>query len=57
LLTKTLIEQTEIILQTLPNLLETFVDERSADAENSQANQNAQLARSHRPQTVFKTQS
>jgi len=41
LLTETLIEQTEIILQTLPNLHETFVDERSADEENSQTDRNA----------------
>jgi len=35
LLTKTLIEQTNLILEALPNLLETFIDKRSADEEDN----------------------
>jgi hypothetical protein len=35
LLTKTLIERTDLILEALPNLFETFIDKRSADEEGN----------------------
>jgi hypothetical protein len=59
MLTKTLIEQTDLILETLPNLFETFVDKRGA-AINEEPNQpkrnlKTKLEKMKKTQTTCKT--